>query len=109
MLLVEKLQRSPHPCFAPDYRKSIGFLINTSADSDEEGMYLELAALARREAVVRLTDQKGKLLLQERENLNGAPRQLVYRINNLRAGVYYFEITDGFYYQVKEIEIKEAN
>ncbi len=72
-------------------------------------MYLELTALPRRQAVVRLTDQQGHLLMQEQETLGHAPPQVIFRIDNLSAGIYYFEVTDGFYCQVKEVEIKGTN
>lgn len=109
MLLVERLQRSPHQSFASDYRTSIGFLLNSGSSGSDEEMYLELTALPQRQAVVRLTDQQGHLLMQERETLGSEPPQLIFRIDNLSAGIYYFEVTDGFYCQVKEVEIKGAN
>lgn len=106
MVLVEKLQRAPYPSLAHDYSSSIGFVIHPAGGCAQEEMYLELSAVAPRQAQVRLTDAQGALLMQEEEHFAPGQERIIYRIQNLCAGTYYFEVTDGFYYQVKEIEVK---
>jgi hypothetical protein len=108
MVLVEKLQRSLSQGMAHDYRSSIGFVISPATGCAQDEIYLELYAVEPRQAMVSLTDQTGNLLLREEQTFLPDQERLVYRIQNLAAGTYYFEVSDGFYYQVKEVQIQAA-
>jgi len=80
---------------------SVKFLVISSMNSSQEKKYqICLSIHNKGRSKVRLSDAQGKLLMEEQN-----PRASAFIIRDLSAGTYYFEVNDGFYYQVKELRI----
>lgn len=60
---------------------------------------LELQRGLKSEAILKVTDQRGQIFLQK------SAAQAQHTLRNLPAGNYFFEINDGFYCQIKELEV----
>ncbi|WNJ17717.1 hypothetical protein [Pontibacter sp. G13] len=104
MILVEK--KSISPAFDQD-TGSIGFEIFPKK-SVKRAYKLELSSYRPKDSVVRLLDASGKMLLNERPSAFNETHHFLYIVRNLDAGTYFVEISDGFYYQIKEVRIPAA-
>lgn len=79
----------------------VKFLIVPSGYSSKERCYqVNLALYKTTNCSIRLSDSGGALLMEETELKNQT-----YIIRNLGVGTYFFEVTDGFYCQIKELRI----
>ncbi|MDX2247300.1 MAG: hypothetical protein SF052_11010 [Bacteroidia bacterium] len=84
-------------------RSSVGFIVNPDGDSSER-LRVELSPFDQDESVIRLMDETGNILLQEQQEPAQHGR-LEFTVSNLDSGTYFFEVSDGFFYQVKEVRI----
>lgn len=94
--------------YSGNSRSSIGFIVypkDTKSIEWGEELHVELSTVHPETSTVRMVDDTGNLLMQEEHRFDTSPGRLVYTVRNLEAGVYYFEISDGFYLQVKELRI----
>ncbi|MEO0896484.1 MAG: hypothetical protein AAFY71_08815 [Bacteroidota bacterium] len=81
--------------------QSVRFLVYPSQKTQSNQHYqVDLALFNGKSSRIILSDGNGRLLLEDVE----APQQ-TYVIKNLSAGTYFFEINDGFFYQIKELRI----
>ncbi|MEM7370891.1 MAG: hypothetical protein AAF587_19910 [Bacteroidota bacterium] len=110
MISVEKQLHSRS--FPGNTKSSIGFVVYPKETLDagwEEEMHIELSTVYPEASTVRMVDESGRLLIQEEHHFDTDPGRLVYTVRNLDAGTYFFEISDGFFYQVKELRIPPAS
>ncbi|GAB4410128.1 MAG: hypothetical protein OHK0039_14300 [Bacteroidia bacterium] len=108
MISVEKRRLNRH--HPGKYRPTVGFIVYPHTDSEageEDVLRVELGSFQPEGSVIRLTDEWGQLLLRETYEGDDQSGRLVFTVRNLRAGKYFFEVDDGFYYQVKEIYIPD--
>jgi hypothetical protein len=105
MLLVEKCQKSQRFSYSQDYRTSIGFFIYPEGGSRQNEIYVELSTASARKATVRLVDDRGSVLMQEQERFEPDQSRLTYTIKHILPGTYFFEVTDGFFHQIKELQV----
>ncbi|MEZ4825012.1 MAG: T9SS type A sorting domain-containing protein [Bacteroidia bacterium] len=83
-------------------RSTVGFIVNP--DNDDAHLRVELSPFAEDESIIRVMDETGNVLLQEQKEPEHTGR-LEYTVSNLNSGTYFFEVSDGFYYQVKEVRV----
>ncbi|MDX1906127.1 MAG: hypothetical protein SF053_03775 [Bacteroidia bacterium] len=104
MFTVEKKlhQRSP----ANEFRSPIGFVVTPA--SAGEPVNVELTSIFPELSVIRVMDENGESLLQETVPFDARHTRLEYIMGNLSEGRYYFEVSDGFFYQIKEVRIPTA-
>lgn len=88
-----------------EFRRTIEFLVHPQPD--REPLRVELSPFQFSDTVIRVTDAEGQLLL-ESENSTQSLDCLEFLVENLEAGIYFFEVNDGFYYQVKEVHVPAA-
>jgi len=108
MISVERL--SPNTLSTSHFRRaaSIGFWIHASSQPADSEVFIELDAVAPREATIRLLDQAGTILMERVESITPSQERMVFRVYNLSEGMYYVEVTDGFYHQVKEFQLRSS-
>ena len=86
------------------HRPSVGFIVNPDEDHPE-GVRIELISHDPQESTIRMLDEWGRTLMQESEGFGNEKNRLEFTVRNLEAGTYFFEMSDGFFYQVKEVRI----
>lgn len=109
MLDMISVEKQLHSRSYPGHnRSSIGFVLypkGTRKPGWEDELHIELSTVYPEASTVRMVDESGRLLIQEEHHFDTDPGRLVYTVRNLDAGTYFFEISDGFFYQVKELRI----
>lgn len=108
MLLVEKCQQTQSFSYSTDYRTSIAFFIYPDGSSQQSEIYVELSTASARKATVRLVDEEGNTLMLAHECFEPGQSRLSYTIRNIEPGTYFFEVTDGFFYQIKELQVSKG-
>ena len=89
-----------------DFRPTIGFVLRPT--HTEEVYRVELSPFLLEETIIRVLDSCGKLLLESDSNQPIGESSLEYTVQDVKAGIYYFEVSDGFYYQIKEVRVPAA-
>ncbi|TAE48612.1 MAG: hypothetical protein EAZ89_15095 [Bacteroidetes bacterium] len=109
MIQVEKKRLSRNA--SNDIHAPIGFVVypenGVPQSCEEEELHVELTSFQPESSVIRLVDNNGRLLLQEDQDPDADADQVIFTIRNIGAGTYFFEVSDGFYYQVKEVRIPD--
>jgi hypothetical protein len=70
---------------------------------------VELSPAQAGELTVRLMTSQGQTLLEEEQWLDPDQEQLIVTVYDLPVGTYFFEVTNGFFHQIKELRIPPAN
>ncbi|RMG57780.1 MAG: hypothetical protein D6722_24415 [Bacteroidetes bacterium] len=83
---------------------SVGFVVY-SQSPQAETLRVELGPFQARAATIRLSQADGPLLLEEAYSPVRHPARLQITLRDLAAGTYFFELSDGFFHQVKEVRI----
>lgn len=86
-------------------RSTVGFIVNPEKE-ENDNLVVELNPFDPDESTIRVMDETGNVLLHEDQDMEDSGR-VEFTVNNLDAGTYYFEVSDGFYYQVKEIRVPD--
>jgi uncharacterized protein YxjI len=89
-----------------DFRSTIGFVV--CPPNGHEALRIELYPFQISESVVRVTDSRGKTLMETDQSRSESLSCLEYTVEDIKAGIYFFEVSDGFYYQVKEVRVPAA-
>lgn len=87
-----------------DYRSSITFVVYPAAVEDSCELVVELTAANPTDSIIRVVDEKGNTLFEEAYYFSESGSQ-TYTIRDLQPGTYFFEISDNFFHQVKEIHL----
>ena len=86
-------------------RSTVGFIVNPEKE-ENDNLVVELNPFDPDESTIRVMDETGNVLLHEDQDMEDSGR-VEFTVNNLNAGTYYFEVSDGFYYQVKEVRVPD--
>lgn len=89
-----------------DFRPTIGFVLRPT--HTEEVYRVELSPFLLEDTTIRVLDSRGKLLLESDSNQPIGETSLEYTVQDVKAGIYYFEVSDGFFYQIKEVRVPAA-
>jgi hypothetical protein len=89
------------------FRSSIVFIVYPLNPGDEQELHVELNSVTPTTSTVRVVDHDGDILFEEIHYFQ-EHGTLIYTLRNLLEGTYYFEISDDFFHQVKEIRILPA-
>ena len=89
-----------------NYRPIIGFVLQPS--HGREALRIELSPFQLSDSTIRVTDSHGHTLMESDQPAEDSQACLEYTIKDLKTGIYYFEVSDGFYYQVKEVRFSAA-
>lgn len=89
-----------------NFRPTIGFVLRPT--HTEEVYRVELSPFQLEETIIRVLDSGGKLILESDSNQPMGQTSLEYTVQDVKAGIYYFEVSDGFYYQIKEVRVPAA-
>ncbi|MEL6593255.1 MAG: hypothetical protein AAFP02_08215 [Bacteroidota bacterium] len=91
--------------FSQNFRPTIGFVLRPT---DSEEIYrVELAPFQMAQTIIRVLNSTGELIL-ESQSIEELQASLEYTVQDVQAGIYYFEVNDGFYYQIKEVRVPAA-
>ncbi|MDX2286375.1 MAG: T9SS type A sorting domain-containing protein [Bacteroidia bacterium] len=88
-------------------RSTIGFTVHPSRGSSApecEEIRIELNLRDSEDLTIRVTDASGRLFHEQDPPLRGSCTEEI-EVSGLDEGTYYFEVTDGFYYQIKEVRL----
>ena len=102
MVSVEKTSHNENS--SRNYRPSVGFIVNPD-DQHPDGHRIELVTHDVEESIIRMIDETGNTILHEEEGFDEEQNRVEFTVKNLEAGTYFFEMSDGFFYQVKEVRI----
>ncbi|MEM6347573.1 MAG: hypothetical protein AAF927_27040 [Bacteroidota bacterium] len=89
-----------------DFRPTIGFVLRPT--HTEEVFRVELSPFQINETTIRVLDSCGQLILESDSQQEIGEASLEYTVQDVKAGIYYFEVNDGFYYQIKEVRVPAA-
>ncbi len=88
------------------YPSNIEFVLQPH--NTREALRIELSPFQWKGSVIRVTDAQGVLLMESDQDETAASFAMEYTVEDMQAGIYYFEVNDGFYYQVKEVRVPAA-
>lgn len=106
MISIEKSVTSRS--LSNEFRSPIGLVVYAQNEPNEE-LWLELNPFDFEASTIRLVDETGKLIIQEAHRFDPSSDRLIFTVKNLKAGTYFFEVNDGFFYQIKELHIPPQN
>lgn len=89
-----------------DFRPTIGFVLRPT--HTEEVYRVELSPFLLEDTIIRVLDSRGTLLLESDSKQPIGDASLEYTVQDVQAGIYYFEVSDGFFYQIKEVRVPAA-
>jgi hypothetical protein len=85
----------------------IGFIVHPEVP-DQEEVRVELSLVQAGNLTLRLIDSQGHRLMEQTEWLDPEQEQLIVTVHDLPVGTYFFEVTNGFFHQIKELRIPPA-
>ncbi|MEM9986878.1 MAG: hypothetical protein AAF804_17425, partial [Bacteroidota bacterium] len=91
--------------YTQNFRTAIGFMLFSEGSQAHQAVWLELGSSRGKHIHIKVVDSQGTVMFQERQRIKDLGPKLTFSLRNLASGTYYFEVNDGFYYQIKELVV----